>query len=624
MPIICQIRKGSRKLKAQVFFIYLVLILGSVTMVYPFLVMVSGSFKSSVDSADFDILPAYFYNEEVLLKKYVEARYDGNVLLYNSSTGAGIMNFTEVSAPSLKNSKLLQEWERFIEDKDMPAGYYRLGEVSNLGFMPRMRREFIRYLSDRFKGNLVAYNRAFNSTAVAWFYINAPDERFLEKSYVSDYSPAYTAYIDFKKRAQVWHRIYSSIDNIYRYSFLALKYGTLVEDYNKVHHTNYKSYNQISLPDKVPAALGLEREDWIEFVRENLNRIYIEVAPQVAGIYREMLKGKYEGDIGKLNNAYKSKYSGFEEVKLPTEAERGVSGAMNVDYDQFILSAQPEYLRLTGPDILFRQHLFKKYGDLNEVNRMLGTNYIVANQISIPAQEYDWATIKRHHRDIRWEFISRNYKMVLSYILLQGRGIFNTAVYVLLAIGLALTVNPVSAYALSRFNLPSTFKILLFMMATMAFPAAVTMIPNFLLLKQLHLLNTFWALILPGMANGYSIFLLKGFFDSLPRELYEAAMIDGANEWTMFWQITMSLSKPILAVLALGAFTHAYSAFMYAFTVCQDQKMWTLMVWLFKLQAGSHMSVTFAALIIAAIPTLIVFVMSQNVIMRGIIVPQEK
>ncbi|MDD3927074.1 MAG: hypothetical protein PHT33_10515, partial [bacterium] len=92
----------------------------------------------------------------------------------------------------------------------------------------------------------------------------------------------------------------------------------------------------------------------------------------------------------------------------------------------------------------------------------------------------------------------------------------------------------------------------------------------------------------------------------------------------MFWQITMSLSKPILAVLALGAFTHAYSAFMYAFTVCQDQKMWTLMVWLFKLQQGAHMSVTFAALIIAAIPTLIVFILSQNVIMRGIIVPQEK
>ena len=624
MPIISQIRKGSKWLKGQVFFIYLVLILGAVTMVYPFLIMISGSFKSTVDSTDFDIVPAYFYNDQMLLKKYVEARYDGNVLLYNSSTGAGVMGFSEVAGPSAGNNKLLKEWERFIEESDMPSGYYRLGQVVNTGFMPLMQREFVKYLQERFKGNLTDYNREFNSTAIAWFYINAPDERFFEKSYISDYSPAYTAYTDFKQRQALRHRIYSSVKNIYQHSFLSLKYGALVEDYNKAHGTAYKSYSHIPLPETVPSAPGIERDDWIEFVRNNLNRVYIQVIPQAEGVYHDTLKRKYENDIARLNKAYKSNYSHFEQVTLPTERERGISGAKSVDYDQFVMSASPEYLRLTGPDILFKHHLQRKYGNIQSINRALNTGYADADAISIPSMEYDWATVRKHHRDIRWEFASRNYKMVLSYILLQGRGVFNTTVYVLLAIILALTVNPVSAYALSRFNLPSTFKILLFMMATMAFPAAVTMIPNFLLLKQLHLLNTFWALILPGMANGYSIFLLKGFFDSLPRELYEAAMIDGANEWTMFWKVTMYLSKPILAVIALGAFTHAYGAFMYAFTVCQDQKMWTLMVWLFKLQQNSHMSVTFAALIVAAVPTLIVFIFSQNVIMRGIIVPQEK
>src|SRR5262249_20128217 len=90
--------------------------------------------------------------------------------------------------------------------------------------------------------------------------------------------------------------------------------------------------------------------------------------------------------------------------------------------------------------------------------------------------------------------------------------------------------------------------------------------------STVSLLNTFWALVLPGMANGFSIFLLKGFFDSLPRELYEAADIDGANEWTKFWTLTMNLSRPILAVLALGAFTAAYSEFMMALVIVPDQK----------------------------------------------------
>ena len=172
--------------------------------------------------------------------------------------------------------------------------------------------------------------------------------------------------------------------------------------------------------------------------------------------------------------------------------------------------------------------------------------------------------------------------------------------------------------------MPSSYKILLFLMCTMAFPPMVTGIPNFLMLRRLGLLNTFAALILPAMANGYLIFLLKGFFDSLPQELYESAALDGANEVIMFWNITMALSKPILAVVALRAFTMAYSNFMFAFVVCQDEKMWTLMVWLYQLQQRSGQAVMYASLIIAAIPTFLIFLFCQNIIMRGIVVPSEK
>jgi multiple sugar transport system permease protein len=86
----------------------------------------------------------------------------------------------------------------------------------------------------------------------------------------------------------------------------------------------------------------------------------------------------------------------------------------------------------------------------------------------------------------------------------------------------------------------------------------------------------------------------------------------------------MSLSKPILAVIALRAFTMAYSNFMFAFVTCQDEKMWTLMVWLYQLQQRSGQAVMYASLIIAAIPTFLIFLFCQNIIMRGIVVPSEK
>ena len=185
-------------------------------------------------------------------------------------------------------------------------------------------------------------------------------------------------------------------------------------------------------------------------------------------------------------------------------------------------------------------------------------------------------------------------------------------------------VNPLAAYALSRYKPPSQYKLLLFVMLTMAFPPMVLGIPNFLLLRKLHLLNTFAALVLPAMANGYQIFLLKGFFDALPREMYESAQIDGASEWTMFWQITMATSKPILAVIALRAFQLAYANFMLAFIVCQNPKMWTIMVHIYQLQQRSSQGVVFASIVVAAIPTLLVFIFCQNIILRGIVVPTEK
>ena len=126
------------------------------------------------------------------------------------------------------------------------------------------------------------------------------------------------------------------------------------------------------------------------------------------------------------------------------------------------------------------------------------------------------------------------------------------------------------------------------------------------------------------MANGYGLFLLKGFFDSLPRELYESADIDGAGEWTKFWSFTMALSKPILAVLALSAFTGAYSEFMMALIIIPDRDMWTLMVWIFQLQIGAPQPVIHASVLVAAIPTFVVFIFCQNIIIRGIVVPVEK
>ena len=331
------------------------------------------------------------------------------------------------------------------------------------------------------------------------------------------------------------------------------------------------------------------------------------------GFFRKLyLKPRYSKDVAAYNAAHGTAFASYADVPLPREFPAAPPLAREEWRDFTANTLSPLWLKngaLDTPETRWRD--------------FLAANGIPGNA-PMPQFSHHAQTFREHQAEIRREFLLRNYRTVLDHVLFHGRGIANTVVYCTLAVLLALLVNPLAAYALSRFKPSAGPQILLFLMLTMAFPHMVTQIPVFVLLRELGLLNTFAALLLPGMASGYSIFLLKGFFDSLPRDLYESAQLDGAGEWTLFWHVTMRISTPILSVIALQAFSVAYANFMYALLICQDPKMWTLMVWLYQLQQRSGPGVVQASLLLAALPTLAVFLACQRVLLRGIVVPVEK
>ncbi|MCQ2388520.1 MAG: carbohydrate ABC transporter permease [Kiritimatiellae bacterium] len=232
----------------------------------------------------------------------------------------------------------------------------------------------------------------------------------------------------------------------------------------------------------------------------------------------------------------------------------------------------------------------------------------------------------RHGTRDFWEGAFANYRLVGQYLFIRGRAFWNTVVLVLLSVLASLVVNPLAAYALSRFNLRGTEKIILFLLATMAFPAAVTAIPGFLLIRDLGLLNTFAALVLPTVASGMSVFIMKGFFDALPRELYEAAAIDGAGELRTFFSITLPMTTPILAVNALNHFIAAYNSWEWAFLVCQNESKWTIAVWMYQMsqQMAGQPWCVMAGFVLVSLPTAAVFLLCQKIILRGIVLPSMK
>ncbi len=218
---------------------------------------------------------------------------------------------------------------------------------------------------------------------------------------------------------------------------------------------------------------------------------------------------------------------------------------------------------------------------------------------------------KRFH----WE----NYKIVIFKINF-ARAFFNS-IFVTLAItfGLVFT-SSLSAFAFSRLNFFGRDKIFLSYLATMMIPSAVTMIPVFILMRQLGWVNTYKALIFPAMFSAYGTFMLRQFFMSIPRALEEAALLDGCSVWGIYWHVVLPLSKPALSALSILTFMGAWRGFMWPLIVTNTRDMFTLPVALaaFKELYGVQWTLMMAGSMIMIVPMIIVFLIGQKFFIEGI------
>ncbi len=640
MAIISTIGRRAPRVRAFIAGIYLVLGIGAVTMVYPFLLMLGGTSKSGVDTPDAEVVPRFLVDDVALYRKDAEGFFNESLGMARLAFNVAEHSFRSFEPPERPNVAMVAAWRAFLENCPVGPDHYEIAYIGcslSRGTQPLNLRRFKKAMGQRFGDDLDRLNRETQSEFTSWSSFRATVRYpMLARTTPAGRSGLDLAYREFKESRPVVERYYPSVEAFYRMEFLQSHHGRDIAAYNQAHGTAFTDWAEVVLPRRCPdaAASPRQRQDWEIFVREILSPLSFRLDEAATPAYRRYLAARYQGRMAALNKLHGTDYADFGEVSLPAAAPK--PGGEMTDVATFVQGwedpetgerhqAPAEAIAIHSVDFMFRDFLRERHGSIAALNQASGTAYGDWMEILPPQRDAHFlAWFQPQRGALRREFAVRNFIAVAEFVLLQGRAVFNTVVFCLLTILCALVVNPLAAYALSRYRPPSAYKILLFLMMTMAFPPMVTQIPNFLMLRELGLLNTFAALILPGMANGYSIFLLKGFFDSLPKELYESAEIDGAGEFCIFWQITMSLSTPILAVIALNAFNAAYSNFMMALLVCQEPRMWTLMPWLYQLQTHSGQGIVFASLVIAAVPTFLVFTLCQNVIMRGIVVPVEK
>ncbi len=618
-------------------------------MLYPSTLMVAASPTSEVDTADQKVIPSFLRDEAALYRKHIEGLFNESLNQMRWAYDSGAPMFRAVDPPADSSGfALVPDWREFLQAEALPVTAYEVGYLAapqSRGTLPSVLRDLKETLEKTYGNDIARLNQALGTTFSGWNTLYIRPRNGLERRGAQAECPLDRAIAAFTSRQPLENRYYFSAEGFYKSAFLKVLYGSDLSGYNRAHGTTYPSWDTIHLEQRAPApdrTSALERDDWERFVRGILNLAWIRATPGAAAGYRNFLRAKY-GDIAVYCQRYGTECAGFEQVPFPEQPP--AAGVALSDWESYLqgwrhpstgefLVMPVDTLVLDTVDFRFRDWLRKKYGTLESLNRHLAASdaKVVAGRSSMaswlsilpPQRAFHYLAFKESTTALRLEFATRNVRSVIDYMARHGRAVLNTALYCGLSVLCALIFNPLAAYALSRYRPRSTYRILLFMMLTMAFPPMVTQIPVFLMLREFNLLNSFAALILPGLANGYTIFLLKGFFDSLPRELYECAQLDGAGEFRLFWQLTLRLSTPVLAVTALGAFTVAYSNFMMALLVCQDERMWTIMPWLYQLQASSGQGVVFASLLMASLPTLLVFTLCQKVIMQGIVVPVEK
>ncbi|HXG73024.1 MAG TPA: carbohydrate ABC transporter permease [Gemmatimonadaceae bacterium] len=207
-----------------------------------------------------------------------------------------------------------------------------------------------------------------------------------------------------------------------------------------------------------------------------------------------------------------------------------------------------------------------------------------------------------------------------------GRYLANSAFIAFTVTAISLVINSMAGYAFAKLRFRGRDRTFRLLSLGLVLPVQVAMLPLFLLMKNMNLINTYWGVIIPGMASIFGIFLIRQYALSIPDDMLDAARIDGASELRIYWSVVVPGILPILATLAIWTFLATWNDFMWPLIVLSDESHYTLPVALANL-SGEHVQDTelmMAGSVLTVIPVLAVFLFLQRYYIQGVMAGSVK
>lgn len=213
-----------------------------------------------------------------------------------------------------------------------------------------------------------------------------------------------------------------------------------------------------------------------------------------------------------------------------------------------------------------------------------------------------------------------HYAALLSRLNL-GRSLFNSAFLACVVTAISVVLCSMAGYAFAKFRFAGRDRLFRILLAALVIPGQVAMLPLFLMLKEMGAINSYWGVIIPGMASVFGIFLVRQYALSIPDSLLDAARIDGAGEWRIYRSLVLYVCAPILVTLGVFTFMGAWNDFLWPLIVLTDGDLHTLPVALANL-AGEHVQDTelmMAGAVLTVLPVMLLFVFLQRYYVAGIL-----
>lgn len=238
---------------------------------------------------------------------------------------------------------------------------------------------------------------------------------------------------------------------------------------------------------------------------------------------------------------------------------------------------------------------------------------LVAGSLRTETNVFDGSLIPKD-----WQF--ENYRTAVNnsgIIRSIGNSLFVSGTVTVVA----MLFHSMAGYALARFRFPGRQFIFSWMLSTLMVPFAVIMLPLYLIVRELGMLNSYAGLIVPALFNAYGIFLFRQFYREFPRELEEAAYMEGLSLARTYFSIALPLSGPIIIPLTIGFFIANWNSYIWPLIITQDEKLWVVQLQLANLIGSGYFTswnILLAAAVLAAIPTFILFFLAQRQLVEGI------